>query len=113
MAGRRRRAGSETRASDVADPGLPRLLLDGEMLYSSLQKAGAGAVRRCGWFDAPSSKGGEGSAPTNWEKAGQEAEEQMAGGGHCLGWLGCTRAGGWLWLGLVLWQLYAGKWREF
>ena len=109
----RRRAGSETQASDVADPGLPRILLDGEMLYSSLQKAEAGAVCCYGWFDALRSKDGQSPAPTNLEEIGREAEEQRADGGHCLGWLGCTGAGGWLGFGLTPCRLYAGKWREF
>lgn len=107
-AGIRHRAGSETQASDIADAGLPRVLLDGEML-DSLRKAEAGAVCCYGWFDASCSKDAQTSAPTNLEKLGQEAEGQRADAGHCLGWLGCTRAAGWLWLGLTLCWLYAGK----
>lgn len=43
---------------------------------------------------------------TSLERVGQEAEEQMADdGGYCFSRLGCTRAGGWLWLGSMLCQL--------
>lgn len=76
MAGIHCRAGSGTQASDVTDLQLPRVLLDGGMLCSSLQKAEARALGCCGWVCTSCSKG---SAPTNSEEIEHEPEEQMMG----------------------------------